>query len=51
MAQESLSAVRRAPSADRQETGALAFNWPPLPLLNAWTRKVVSVVIKPAFVV
>jgi hypothetical protein len=41
--------VRRAPSADRQGTGALAFKCPPLPLLNAWTRKVVSVVMELAF--
>jgi hypothetical protein len=42
---ESLSAVRRAPSADRQATGALAFKRPPLPLLNACTRKVVPMVM------
>jgi hypothetical protein len=46
---ESLSAVRRAPSADRQATGALAFKRPPLPLLNACTRKVVPMVMTLAF--
>jgi hypothetical protein len=46
---ESLSAVRRAPSADPQATGALAFKRPPLPLLNACTRKVVPMVMTLAF--
>jgi hypothetical protein len=46
---ESLSAVRRALSADLQGTGALAFKCSPLPLLKAWTRKVVSVAMGLAF--
>jgi hypothetical protein len=39
---ESLSAVRRAPSADLQATGGLGFKRPPLETLNACTRTVAS---------
>jgi hypothetical protein len=39
---ESLSAVRRAPSADLQATGAAGFKRPPFELLNVCTRKVVT---------
>jgi hypothetical protein len=39
---DSLSAVRRAPSADLQATGGLGFKRPPLDSLNACTRKVAS---------
>jgi hypothetical protein len=39
---ESLSAVRRAPSAELQAAGASGFKRPPFELLNVCTRKVVT---------
>src|SRR3982074_2040496 len=42
---ESLSAARRAASADLQATSGLGFKRPPLASLNACTRKVGSRVI------
>jgi hypothetical protein len=42
---ESLSAVRRAPSADLQATGGAGFKRPPFELLNVCTRKVVTPVM------
>jgi hypothetical protein len=46
---DSLSAVRRAPSADPQATRAFAHKRPSLPLLNARTTKVVSMIMTLAF--